>query len=204
MNATREGIGLYRGPAEAIPDDLTPGQPPHPSEGRQGPPASIPLEGWERTKEAIDELGRTRALASRPDQVVDNASGNTDGSGNAILSVYQVAAGMEARLTRLTVNALVAATGLPYTAAAPYASAGAYLEIHDVENESQVGFSSLMDFAPPIAGGPIFPGLFTDELPQASMVRGPKMFVLKIVTGPVSTQVMCRYEITLSRAKGIA
>ena len=211
MSTTRqEGIGLYRGDGSMAPgtdvirDDLRPGQAPHPSEGFQGPPMSVPVEDWQKHIEAIERLGQQINLMTRPDIVVGVAQGNTDSSGNLKMSVYRVAAGMEARLGRLTGTALVAATGVAYTAAVPYTNAAAYLELHDTDSSSQIGPTSLMDFGPPTAGGPVFPFLFTDQSMQAALVRGPREFVLNIVSGPASTMVVVRYQIHLSRMKGVA
>ncbi len=200
----QEGVGLYRGQQPSVPDDLAPGQPPHPSEGYEGPPIQIPLQGYEKMVKLIDEVGVKLAMETRPDFVVGNASGQTDSDGNATIRIYQAAAGMEARIHRLTGNALVAATGVPYTPAVPYSNSAAYLTFHDVEDEGGVGFTSLMDFGPPVAGGPIFPFLLTDNSMQAMIVRGPKMIVMQVHVGPASTQVEVRYQISLSRAKGIA
>lgn len=206
----QEGVGIYRGDGgmgpgpDVIRDDLRPGQPPAPAEGQQGPPISIPYEAWQRHLALLDEVGRTLALTTRPDIVVANASGNTDANGDLFLPIYQVAAGMEATVHRITGNALVAATGVAYTPANPYSNAAAYLLFHEVDNPGQVGFSSLMDFGPPTASGPIFPFLITDNSMQAMLVRGPRWITMQVESGPASTQVMVRYQIRLTRMKGVA
>lgn len=199
-----EGVGLYRGQQPTIPDNLTPGQPPHPSEGAQGPPISIPLEGYEHTMKLIDELGKRMSLETRPDFVKGTATGQTDGSGNAAISIYRVAAGMEARLHLLTVNANVAATGVPYTPAAPYQSDNAYLELFDADSALELGPSGLVDFLPTIAKVQLLPALFRYSFDQAPFVRGPQEFVLKLSTGPLSVPVTARYQISLKRMKGVA
>jgi hypothetical protein len=197
------GLGLYRGP-DAIPQDLEPGQPPHPSEGREGPPIAEPV-AWEQTRLAIDELGR--AIASQGfDYVAGNATGQTDSDGIATVGLYQVAAGIEAQLHRLTGNALVAATGLPYTPAVPYSNAAAYFELFAAETPRSDALSNagLLDFGPPAAGGAILPFLITDMSMQASFVRGPMWFVAYVKGGPASTSLTFRYQIALRRERGIA
>ncbi len=203
------GLGKYRGPS-AVPDQLAPGQPPHPSEGYEGPAISVPLEWWQKQSEVIDSLGEQLARINLPDLVVGVATGNTDSSGNAVIGIYQVAAGLEAQLHRLTVNAINPSTGVAYTPAATYSNAEAYLEIlqADAPQLSSLGFTGLIDFAPPITSvanpGPIFPGLFTDNSMQAGAVKGPMGFVLQVNAGPHSTLVMARYQVRIFRQHGIA
>jgi hypothetical protein len=207
----QEGVGLYRGDGEMSPgpdvihDDLRPGQPPAPAEGQQGPPISIPYERWQEHTALLDKLGQTLALTTRPDLVVGLAAGNTDSSGNLLLPIYQVAAGMEGSIARLTGNAAVAATGAPYTPAAPYSNAEAYLLFHEVDDPNTIpGQSSLVDFGPPAASGPIFPFLITDNSMQATLIRGPRWLVMRVVSGPLSSLVTVRYQIRLTRMKGVA
>lgn len=202
-----EGIGLYRGLPPTIHDDLAPGQPPHPSEGRQGPPVNIPIEGWEHMREVIDALGQQLARTSRPEYVAGFASGQTDSSGDVDILLYRIAAGIEAHLNRLTVNAIVASTGVAYTPASPYSGASAYLEVYDADDRNSLGPSGLMDFASGVATGPqgsMFPGVFTDNNPSGMFTRGPKAFVLRVKGGPVSTQVFARYQLGLRHMHGVA
>lgn len=205
-----EGIGLYRGP-NAIPDNLSPGASPSQNEvpvtGEEGPSIAIAIEDWQKHLAMIDKVGEYLNATTRPDFIEAASSAQTDSSGNCFLGLYQVAQGMEARLHRLTVNALIPATGIPYTAAGTFAAANAYLEIHtaDSPQTSSIGFQTLRDFAPPTAGGPIFPGLFTDNSNQSMLCRGPMWFVLKVVgtSALANTQVMARYQLSLSRARGV-
>lgn len=204
----RMGLGLYRGP-QAIPDDVAPGGLVVPSEGHPGPPVSLPLESWQEWLRTIDRLGEQLALTTRPDFVAGTVVGNTDDSGNLILPVYQVAAGMEATLSRLTINAVNPSTGVPYTPGAPYTSTEAYVELHVVDDPSNVGFTSLADFEPRFVTGVgvtpmIFPYLFADSQGQATFARGPMWFVLQCVTGVVSSVVMARYQLRLKRARGVS
>lgn len=191
--------------AVSIPDRLEPTVP-APSEGAQGPPISEPLPGsWLELQRKLDELGRGLALHNRPDTVAGPFGGSLDSDGNGYIGIYQAADGMEARLHRLVVNTLVLATGARYTPAAPYAASSAYLEILTAAQPQldSVGNDGLLDFAPPVAGGPIFPGLFTDNSMQASFVRGPNWFVLHVNGGPALGFVFGRYQIRLERQRGI-
>lgn len=202
-----QGIGRRQAPG-STPPLLEPGLQPSPSEGYEGPPVSVPIQGWEEREAAIVELGRRMGLETRPDTVAGVATGSTDSNGLAYIGLYTAAAGMEARLHRLTVNAVNPTTAAFYTAASTYSNSAAYLEIHAAAspqaNDIDNAHGSLLDFAPPTAGGPIFPGLFTDNSMQASFARGPMGFVLKVVTGPASTLIVARYQIRLSRAVGAA
>lgn len=188
-----------------IADDLAPGQPPHPSQGVEGPPLALPLQQWEQHLAEIRQLGRAAALNGF-DFTAGTATGATDSSGNAVIGLYQVAAGVEAWLTRLVVNARVAASNAIYTPAVPYSNAAAYLALYQAASPAvnDIGDAGLLDFAPPTAGGPIFPGLFTDNSMQAAFVRGPAWYVLRVVSGPASSSVTCRYQLALRRAAGIA
>lgn len=194
--------------AVPIPDDLSPTRP-APSEGRQGPPISEPLKGsYLELHRKLDELGSSLALQTRPDLVATGFQGQLDSSGNGVIGVYQVAEGYEARLQRLVGNALVVATGVPYTPAAPYSNAAAYLELYQSpqappQGVVRPGVSGLLDFGPPVAGGPIFPFLITDNSTQSSLVRGPNWLVLYVNTGPASAMVVGRCQIQLARQKGI-
>mgnify|MGYP003340696729 FL=1 len=140
----------------------------------------------------------------RSDFVVGVATGQTDNTGAVDFIVYQVSAGMEARLHRATLNAVNPSTNVNYSFAAPYASANGLLEIHVVDSLNGLGLTSLADGGPPTAAGPIFPAVLTDNSTQSILARGPQMFVVRVKAGPVSAQVMCRYQISLMRAKGVA
>lgn len=201
----RLGLGLYRGPA-AIPDNLHPGQPPQPSIGKEGPPLSQPID-WEGALKNINELGQAMAAASKFDFISNAVSGQTDGSGNLVLPIYQVAAGDEARLHRLTGNAINPSTNASYTPAATYTDAGAYVKLFEAEGASattgDLGHTGLMDFGPPTMGGPLFPFNFEYSFEQAPFVRGPNWYVLRLVTGPVSATIYVRYQISKRRMRGV-
>lgn len=202
----RLGLGLYRGPA-AIPDNLHPGQPPQPSIGHQGPAISPPIE-WAESLKHINELGQAMAAASKFDFVANTVAVQTAADGSATIGIYQVAAGDEARLHRLTGNALNPSTGLSYTPAAVYTNAAAYVKLFEAEGNSGVttgdlGHTGLMDFGPPTSGGPLFPFNFEWSFEQAPFVRGPNWYTLRLVSGPASTTVYCRYQISKRRMRGV-
>ncbi len=189
-----------------IPDNLTPGQPPYPSEGEQGPPVSVPISYLEELRAAQEAIGQQVARQGF-DIVPGVASGNTDSDGRLVLGIYQVAAGVEGRLHRLTLNANVAATGAPYTFATPYANNAAYIQLYAAEVTDRADALSnvgLLDGGPPVAGGPIFPAVFSWETSEAPVVRGPMWFVVYVVAAPASVQVTARYQIALRREGGIA
>jgi hypothetical protein len=205
------GIGTYRGSGTTIPDDLAPGQPPHPSEGEQGPPVSvaIPADAYKQLQEQIDKLADAMSLRQRPDQVIGSAAAQTDSSGNLALLLYRVAAGFTGRLNRLTVNGLKVADGTAYTAGSPYVSATAYLSLYQADSEIATGESGLMDFAPmnTVSGGAttrVLPYLFNDSNTQAAAVKGPMAFVLTGAGLPDSALIVARYQITLQRMRGPA
>lgn len=207
-------------PPDAIPDDLAPGGLPSsagvPVDGKSGPFMAplIDVDAYEKHTRAIEELGRLMGLQTRPDFVWVGASGQTDGSGNLVLPLYAPAAGMEARLHRLFLNAAVPATGARYTAASPFSAATAYLELHvadptgydATEPSSALGISSQCDSAPTTANTPIFPGVFEYSWHQAPEATGPLGFVLYVVGSATlaSTTVQARLGISLQRMKGVA
>lgn len=193
-------------PPSTIHDDLRPGQQPQPSEGYQGPPISIPIEEYERTRKAIDDLGREVGKLGF-DIVTGIAQTQTNSSGVAVLGLYQVAAGVEARLNRLTMNAAVPATNVSYTFAVPYSNAAAYIQLYAAEVGDQANALSnagLLDGGPPVAAGAILPCVFSWEIEAAPCVRGPMWFVAYLVGGPVSAPLTARYQIGLKRSAGIA
>ena len=200
------GIGTYPGPPEVPTDDLTPGQHPQPSEGYRGPSIAIPIEGWQKMHDTIEKLAHHMALNSRPDFVTQTATGNTDASGNAIIQIYQAAAGMEARLHRANINALNPSTGVAYNAGTPYESAGAFVDFYEGDTNDAIGISGQFGFLPnpPLSDGPIFPGQITASFEQAPFVRGPRIMLCHVSGGPASTAVFVRYQISLKRAKGAA
>ena len=196
------GIGLYRGPGERW----------------EGPPGerapAAPFDGgadnsgqmWLSLRDSIERLGAFLARNSEPDEIAGIASGNTDASGNVWIPVYQVVAGMEVRVARITANALNPATGVPYTAASTFSAAAAYMHLHfaDGNNSNDLARGTLFDFAPATAAGPIFPGLFEYGTLDTPFAPGPKWLMLHVNAGPVSTQVYARYQLKIRRQRGIA
>ncbi len=196
--------GYWNSPA--IPDNLSPGQAPYPSEGEQGPPVSVPVGYLEQIRAAQEAIGQ--AISRRGfDISAGVASANTNSDGRAVIGIYQVAAGVEARLHRLSFNSVVPGTNVAYTFAVPYANAAAYLQLYEAEVPDQPAALSnvgLLDGGPPVAGGPILPAIFSWDLGAAPVVRGPMWIVALLISGPASVQVTARYQIALRREDGIA
>lgn len=219
MPGVTRSLGGHQ-PPSAIPDDIAPGGPPSsagvPVDGKPGPFLFEPIDpdAYARHTKAVEELGRLMGLQTRPDFVWTGASGQTDGSGNLVLPLYAPAAGMEARLHRLFLNAAVPATGARYTAASPFSASNAYLELHvadptgydATEPSSALGISSQCDSAPTTANTPIFPGVFEYSWHQAPEATGPNGFVLYVVGTATlaSTTVVARCGISLARMRGVA
>lgn len=206
----RRGLGLYQGLPTPIPDDLRPGMPPQPSTGQPGPDISVALPGEEFKEymDKVDQVGRTLSQIGF-DFIAANAMGQTDGSGNCVIVLYQVAAGDESRLHRLTMNAINPSTNASYTPASPYTNAStAYVKLFEAEGTSNItadlGHSGLLDFGPPTATGPVFPGNFEWTFEQAPFVRGPNAYILQVVAGPANASVYCRYQMSKRRMKGLA
>lgn len=198
-------LGGHQEP-RTIHDNLTPGQPPYPSEGYEGPPLSIPHHEYEQTRQAIERLGQEVAKLGF-DVVTGAAQDQTNGSGVLALGLYQVAAGVEARLNRLTINGAVPATNVAYTFAVPYSNAAGYIQIYGAEVSGRadaLANMGLLDGGPPVAAGPILPCVFSWEMDEAPCVRGPMWFVAYIVGGPVSAPITARYQVSLRRSAGIA
>src|SRR5205823_4228038 len=88
--------------------------------GLFGDSGEVPVEPYveEYTKlaEAIDALGRQIVATTNPNDPSGTASGNTDGSGNAVIGVYQVSDGMEFRASRVVIEASGYTPSAPYTA----------------------------------------------------------------------------------------
>jgi hypothetical protein len=156
-------------------------------------------------QETNDKLGQALAqLRPQFDLVSGAAQAETDAQGTAFIDVYEVAAGLEAQLHRLTVNAINPATGVPYTAASPFAANTAYLHLHGADATRSLGLWTLIDTWPETVGGPILPVVGEANGSAAPLVRGPMQFVVHIVNGPASTMVYCRYQVSLRRQHGIA
>ena len=197
------GIGQYRGPGVSIPDDLVPGMAPAPSAGTAGPNISTTIEGYLEHKAMIDAIAEKMALSTRPDYIAGVATAQTSADGTVDFILYQIAAGMEATIHRLSLNATNTSTNVPYSFASPYSNAAGLIEIHVTDSLNGIGFTTLVDGGPPTASGPIFPSIITDNSMQASFGRGPMMFVCRVKGGPANSSVMVRYQICLNRAKGV-
>lgn len=120
-------------------------------------------------------------------QQADQADATT---GNLVLQLFEVPAGMEARLTQVTVDTPQSATINP---TAPFASASAWQFIalappSSTDNDaSAAGLRpGLVAFAPTSAGGPILPGQWTFHDSDAPVGRGGMMFYYVLIGGSVS------------------
>ncbi len=206
--ATRyqEGIGLYRGPGN-LPDDLSPGPPPAdagvPVTGNEpGPPIALPLEAWEKHLELIDKLGRFLSVR-KPNDPSGLIAGATDGSGNAVIPCYQVAAGDELRPSRIVVEA----SG--YTPSAPYTGVG-YCAIYELEDVGALTvaqatvFGGLRDVAAGSATQAFLPAIFEYGNHQSPRIRGPNWLAVVISAGPASKQIAGAWQGALGRMTGIA
>lgn len=130
-------------------------------------------------------------LRARTFQTV--AADQTDGTtGNAVLQLFECPAGMEARLTSVTIDAAQSATITP---AAPFASASAWSFIakappSNTDNDTAAQVTALrqglVTFAPTSAAGPILPGQWTFTDDQAPVARGGEMFFFVLVGGSVA------------------
>ena len=200
----QEGIGLYRGVGETWLPEPAQERAPLADFDQGGPVPSIATQALS-LQDAIDRIGVLVAASAPPDFVVSVVAGNTDASGNLYLPVYQIADGMEGAVRRLTVNAVNPATNTSYTAAAPYAAASAYMNLHGTDgfNSNDVMRGTLIDVSPLTAGGPLFPAVFEYDEHQAPREHGPKLFLLHVNGGPASTMVYCRYQVTIRRERGI-
>jgi hypothetical protein len=132
-----------------------------------------------------------RDLSSRKRELSELAAvtSQTDASGNLDLPAYQVPLGFEATITRVNIEA---GSG-NFTPAAPFAAANAWAALI---RGLRFGTGSILDFAPASAGGPIFPGVWTDSATQAIRLRGGEWVTLHVV-GTVTlatTPVYCRLQ----------
>ena len=199
------GIGEYRGPGERWAGPPSEHAPERPFDGGDDGGTAA---AWLGLAEEIQKLGRL--LASRPqDGPTGGASGQTDSDGMLALIVYKVAAGEQFRLRR----AVVEAQG--FTPAAPFAASDAWLGFYDLTQDSvpeltaggavgDIYQGALKDFAPSIAGGPIFPALFVDSEEEAAEIRGPNTLMLLVSEGPPLVRVTVNYQGILRRPRGIA
>jgi hypothetical protein len=172
----------------------------------QGPPIAPGVPNWDEAAAAIAVIGREMTRAGF-EYVASTSTATTDGDGIAVMGVYQVAAGIEAWMPRLTMNALNPSTGAAYTPASSYSSSSAYAMLFsaDAPIASGIGDGSLLDFAPLTANTRLFPWVFqANDDESAPFVRGPSWFVLKFAGGPASTTLFARYQVKLRRMGGVA
>lgn len=107
--------------------------------------------------------------------------GNTDGSGNATVTVFELAPNQKFALHRLVVEAA------GYTFASPFNGAGAYLEV--IVNGAVWDGVSLVAAA---AGGSSLPCVFTASRLQAVEAQDGETLAVKVFSGPASTQLSVR------------
>lgn len=202
------GLGLYRGVPPTITDDLSPDMPPAeagvPTSGNeQGPPIALPLEAWQKHLELIDKLGTLLSSASKPNEPSGLISGKTDGSGNAVIGCYQVAAGEEFRASRIVVEVA------GYTPSAPFSGVG-YCAIYALQTvdgltvAQATAFGGLRDAAAGSATQAFLPAIFEYGDHQSPRIRGPNFLAVVISAGPASTQVAGSWQGRLQRLVGLA
>lgn len=111
-------------------------------------------------------------------------------TGNVVLQLFEVPAGMEGRLCSLTIDTPQSATITP---AAPFSSASAWAFIAKAPPSTTDNDASalslrqgLVAFAPVSAAGPILPGQWTFTDDQAPVARGGEMFYYVLIGGSVA------------------
>jgi len=117
----------------------------------------------------------------------------TDGTtGNVVLPLFDVPAGMEGRISSLTVDTPASTTITP---AAPFANASSWAFIAKAPPTSTDSDTAalvlslrqgLVAFAPTSASGPIIPGQWTFTDDQAPVARGGESFYYVLVGGSVA------------------
>lgn len=190
-------------PLTALPE-TTPGQSLQPEGRGEATPNQqfAPATLFQRIVDGdgIDET--ERAIVGAALRAYDNApmrartffpvtSDQTDGTtGNVVLQLFEVPAGMEGRLTSVTVDTPQSTTITP---TAPFSSASAWAFIAKAPPSSTDNDAlalalrqGLVTFAPASAAGPILPGewVFTDD--QAPVARGGEMFYYVLIGGSVA------------------
>ena len=198
------GLGQYRGPGERWPGPPSEHAPERPFDNADDGGTA---DAWLALAQEIQNLGQL--LASQlQDGPTGVASGQTDSDGMLALIVYKVAAGEQFRLRRATVEAQ------GYSPAAPFAASDAWLGFYDLTQDSapelaaggavgDIYQGALKDFAPSVAGGPIFPALFVDGEQQAAEIRGPNTLMLLVSEGPPLARVTVNYQGILRRPRGL-
>lgn len=115
----------------------------------------------------------------------------TDGTtGNLVLQLFEVPAGMEGRITNLVVDAPQSATINP---SAPYGNAASWSFIAvgpptSTDSDAIVDTlrNGMVTFAPVSAAGPIIPGQWTFNDPSAPIAYGGEMFYFCLHGGSIA------------------
>lgn len=204
------------GPVELIPGTALPMYAPETArqpEGRGGiqltdarqPPSMIENvpEDIENVPEDGDEISRAHhqlvqaairsfdRAAPRAKTYYPQSSDQTDGTtGNLVLQLFEVPAGMEGRITNVIVDAPDSATINP---SAPFANAAcwAFIAVGPPTSTDNDGLADslrngMVAFAPTSAAGPILPGQWTFNDPAAPVAYGGEMFYYCVHGGSIA------------------
>lgn len=163
------------------------GTPPEPGSESAGPSMFHLVQETRRSLEVQNHL--LKAAIPLMDQriVVDYATGQTDGSGNLDLKIYQVPQGYQFITTRVNIEDGTHTPGNGFTAA------NCWMAL--IRGDKwQPG--SIIDFVPnpPNAAGVILPAQFSDGASEAGVFRGGEIIGLHISAGPATTDIWVRIQ----------
>lgn len=199
------GIGEYRGPGEPWPGAPSEHAPTRPFDPEQLDPFDSAGQ-WLALAESIQQLGRMIVTHSQPNDPGAIATGQTDGSGNAVIPCYRVAAGEEFRVSRIVVEVDGS------TPSAQFVGVG-FCGIYVLEtfegvtvgtNAGATTLGGLRDVAAGTATQGFLPAIFEYGDHQSPRVRGPRQIGVVISAGPVNKRVTVYYQGALRKMAGLA
>ncbi len=169
----------------------------------QDVPRQESVDQYAEINAKIEALGKLIVGTSNPNDPSSVASGSTDGSGNAVIGVYEVAAGMEYRVSRIVIEV----SG--YTPSAPYIAVGfagvyALPSADGLTSATATVLGTLRDVAAGSATQAFLPAIFEYNDHESPRVRGPFWLAVVISAGPASKQVTVYHQGSLRRMQGIA
>lgn len=167
----------------------------------------VPREELERRYEdkqkEIEQLGKLIAASTVPNDPSGVAAGNTDGSGNLVLGIYQVATGTEYRTSRIVVEVDGSTPSSPFTGVG-YCAIYALDSPQGLTVTTATVLGGLRDVAAGSATQAFLPAIFEYGDHQSPRIRGPKWLAVVISAGPASKRVTVYYQGALRRLQGIA
>jgi len=161
--------------------------PPYPGSESVGPALYDLVMRTNRALDVQGELLHEAIIAGKRRKVIENVTGETDGSGNLDLKIFQVPQGYNFTATRVNVEAA------GFTPASPFSNAAAWIALI---RGTSFTVGSLLDFGPATPGSAIIPSIFSTSDNHAPTLNGGEILTLHIVgaAGLANQDIWCRCQ----------